>query len=76
MKFTQTYRNDLSLDGAVSHFLDYLCGELDAYLEGEDFQYNHSEDTYFSNSEFGDGSKLEIEIWLDNENDEWHCQAF
>jgi len=76
MKFTQTYRNDLSLDGAVSHFIDYICGELDAYLEDENFSISHSDDTYFSESTFGNGSKYELEIWFDTENGEWCCQAY
>lgn len=71
--FEYTIDFNCSLEAAVEHFADILSGKLDAYLEDEDASFNHTHDSYSGEMLFGDGTKLQVDVYTDGES--WRCEA-
>lgn len=73
----RTYGNHLRLQGVVERFADSLAGAR-GYIEEENdgYVYDYSNDQYFGTWKLDNGFKVEVEIYFDDEKEEWVCRAY
>lgn len=79
--FEKQYGDHLRLQGAIVHFLDELCGMLDAYIEDEVIhEADELEDIYQATITFDNGITYDVDIYLQeliwHEEYAWNCTAF
>ena len=65
----------MTLESAECHFIDDLCGNLDCYLNDEKINKSDDGSFYQSTLTMENGMKLEVEIYFDDEKEEWICVA-
>jgi len=72
----KTYGDHLTLESTVEHFYDDLCGQLETQLDDIlNQEYKWSANEYVSKIRLVNGSALTVEVYWNNEFDQWECNA-
>lgn len=74
--FEKQYTADYNLEKVDCHFNDDLCGELDCSLDNEmTIERADTEDYLHNILTMENGIKIDYQIYLNEEKQEWFCIA-